>query len=73
VVDLDAAENDPQRMKSWFASFKHKVAPGESLLVDISYTGMNNGPMVIVATARSAASGAEVLRAIAEVAQKPGV
>ncbi|KAL2864066.1 acyl transferase domain-containing protein [Aspergillus lucknowensis] len=72
VVELHAAGNDPQRIKAWSASFKGKVSPGETLLVDISHTGMNNGRLIVVATAQSEASGVEVFRATAEVAQKPG-
>ncbi|KAL4876402.1 acyl transferase domain-containing protein [Aspergillus karnatakaensis] len=72
VVELHAAENDPQRMKAWSASFRGKVSPGETLLVDIHHTGMNNGRQIVVATARSETSGVEVFRATAEVAQKPG-
>ncbi|KAL4993442.1 hypothetical protein BDV10DRAFT_179147 [Aspergillus recurvatus] len=72
VVELHAAGNDPQRMKAWSASFKGKVSPGETLLVDINHTGMDNGRLIVVATARSEVSGVEVFRATAEVAQKPG-
>ncbi|CBF73431.1 hypothetical protein AN7873.2 [Aspergillus nidulans FGSC A4] len=72
VVELHAAGNDPRRMKAWSASFKGKVSPGETLLVDISHTGMNNGRLIVVATARSESSSVEVFRATAEVAQKPG-
>ncbi|PYH86092.1 fatty acid synthase beta subunit [Aspergillus uvarum CBS 121591] len=72
LVELHAAENDPSRMKSWSASFKGKVNPGETLLVDMNHTGMTHGRQIIVATARSAETGVEVFRATAEMAQKPG-
>ncbi|PYH46494.1 fatty acid synthase beta subunit [Aspergillus saccharolyticus JOP 1030-1] len=72
LVELHAAENDPTRMKSWSASFKGKVTPGETLLVELQHTGMHRGRLLVVASARSAASGVEVFRATAEVAQKPG-
>ncbi|CRG88165.1 fatty acid synthase subunit beta, fungi type [Talaromyces islandicus] len=70
LVELYVAENDPERVQSWSCVFKGKVRPGDNLQISISHAGMDDGRMLISATARNAATGAEVLSATANVAQK---
>lgn len=70
LVELYVAENDPDRVRSWSCFFKGKVSPGDNIQVSINHVGMDDGRMMISATARNAETGAEVLAATANVVQK---
>jgi fatty acid synthase subunit beta len=70
LVELYVAENCPERVQSWSCSFKGKVSPGDNLQVSVNHIGMDDGRMMISATACNIETGAEVLSATANVLQK---